>query len=70
MLMKIDTLKWDKNLCKVFDIPMHILPEIRSSAEIYGYITNVTKLAGVPVSGVSYFNFAVFYVVMIIDPLN
>ncbi|XP_018579616.1 glycerol kinase [Anoplophora glabripennis] len=52
MLMRIDTLKWDKNLCKVFDIPMHILPEIRSSAEIYGYITNVTKLAGVPVSGI------------------
>ncbi|KAJ8959431.1 hypothetical protein NQ318_022123, partial [Aromia moschata] len=52
MLMNIDTLKWDPQLCKVFDIPMDILPEIRSSSEIYGYITDVTKLAGIPISGI------------------
>ncbi|KAJ3662402.1 hypothetical protein Zmor_006753 [Zophobas morio] len=52
MLMNIETLKWDPYLCKVFDIPMHILPEIRSSSEIYGYITDVTTLAGIPISGV------------------
>ncbi|KAJ8919995.1 hypothetical protein NQ315_006525 [Exocentrus adspersus] len=52
MLMHIDTLKWDKNLCKVFEIPMDILPEIRSSSEIYGYVANVTKLSGVPISGI------------------
>ncbi|VEN59689.1 unnamed protein product [Callosobruchus maculatus] len=52
MLMNIETLKWDPQLCKVFDIPMEILPEIRSSSEIYGYIQKVTKLTGVPISGI------------------
>lgn len=52
MLMNIETLKWDPHLCKVFDIPMNILPQIRSSSEIYGYISDVTKLAGIPISGV------------------
>ncbi|CAH1366537.1 unnamed protein product [Tenebrio molitor] len=52
MLINIETLKWDPYLCKIFDIPMHILPEIKSSSEIYGYITDVTVLAGIPISGV------------------
>lgn len=52
MLMNIETLQWDSRLCKVFDIPMNILPEIRSSSEIYGYITGMTKLVNVPISGI------------------
>ncbi|XP_069164684.1 glycerol kinase isoform X2 [Procambarus clarkii] len=51
MLMNIATLQWDANLCKFFNIPMSILPEIRSSSEIYGYITK-GPLLGVPISGV------------------
>ncbi|KAK9701777.1 FGGY family of carbohydrate kinase [Popillia japonica] len=50
MLMNIDTLKWDPQLCKIFDIPMNILPEIRSSSEIYGYISE-SVLKGIPISG-------------------
>jgi glycerol kinase len=53
MLMNIDTLKWDSLLCKFFGIPQHILPEIRSSAEIYGTVSNPQVLAGIPISGVS-----------------
>ncbi|ENN79747.1 glycerol kinase isoform X2 [Dendroctonus ponderosae] len=52
MLMNIETLKWDPQLCKVFGIPMNILPEIRSCSEIYGYIADGFKLAGVPISGI------------------
>lgn len=52
MLMNIETLKWDPQLCKVFDIPMDVLPEIRSSSEIYGYISEGFRLSGVPISGV------------------
>lgn len=52
MLMNIETLKWDLQLCKVFDIPINILPEIRSCSEIYGYIADGLKLSGVPISGV------------------
>lgn len=55
MLMNIETLSWDPQLCKVFGIPMKILPEIRSSSEIYGYVQGTTKLSGVPISGVSIF---------------
>ncbi|XP_066587190.1 glycerol kinase 3-like [Prorops nasuta] len=51
MLMNIETLKWDPLLCKFFGIPQHILPEIKSSAEIYGLISNPNVLAGIPISG-------------------
>uniref|UniRef100_A0A1Y1KD37 Probable glycerol kinase n=1 Tax=Photinus pyralis TaxID=7054 RepID=A0A1Y1KD37_PHOPY len=56
MLMNINTLKWDPHLCKVFDVPLAVLPEIRSSSEIYGYLSE-SALCGVPISGVrcSYF---------------
>lgn len=50
MLMNITTLKWDPTLLSFFDIPLEILPEIRSSSEIYGYIQN-DVLSGVPISG-------------------
>ncbi|XP_073988346.1 glycerol kinase 3-like isoform X2 [Rhodnius prolixus] len=51
MLMNIDTLQWDPTLCKIFKIPMEILPEIRSSSEICGYLT-FPPLDGVPISGI------------------
>lgn len=51
--MNIETLNWDPQLCKVFGIPMKILPEIHSSSEIYGYIQGSNKLTGIPISGVS-----------------
>ncbi|XP_025831474.1 glycerol kinase-like isoform X2 [Agrilus planipennis] len=50
MLMNLKTLAWDEQLCKIFKIPMHILPEIRSCSEIYGYLTE-SFLKGVPISG-------------------
>ncbi|XP_012348995.1 glycerol kinase isoform X2 [Apis florea] len=46
MLMNIESLKWDPLLCRFFGIPQHILPEIRSSAEIYATISNPEVLAG------------------------
>ena len=51
MLMNIETLKWDPLLCRFFGIPQHILPEIRSSAEVYGTVLNPEVLAGVPIAG-------------------
>lgn len=50
--MNIETLSWDPTLCRYFDIPMQILPEIRSSSEIYGHI-KIGPLTGIPISGVS-----------------
>lgn len=51
MLMNIETLSWDPTLCRYFDIPMQMLPEIRSSSEIYGKIS-IPPLSGIPISGV------------------
>lgn len=51
-LMSLRSLKWDKGLLRFFDIPREILPEIRSSAEVYGYIAT-GALLGVPIAGVS-----------------
>ena len=36
MLMDIRTLQWREDVCEIFGIPMSMLPEIKSSSEIYG----------------------------------
>ncbi|MEG1165576.1 MAG: glycerol kinase GlpK [Oscillospiraceae bacterium] len=38
MLYNIKELCWDEELCRELDIPMNMLPEVRSSSEIYGYV--------------------------------
>jgi len=37
MLMDLRTLDWDPEICQVMGVPLRMLPEIRSSAEIYGH---------------------------------
>lgn len=37
MLMDLHTLDWDDELLAIFGIPRRMLPQIRSSAEVYGY---------------------------------
>lgn len=49
MLMNLDTLQWDDTLCDFFGVNKSILPEIRSSSEVYGHIKS-GALAGVPIS--------------------
>ncbi len=51
MLFNIHTLNWDQELLDLFDIPRVILPEVKSSSEIYGY----TNLFGnkIPISGIA-----------------
>ncbi|MES9525120.1 glycerol kinase GlpK [Streptomyces capoamus] len=48
MLMNLDTLQWDPSLLSALNVPEAVLPEIRSSAEVYG--TAVGQLSGVPVA--------------------
>lgn len=54
MLMDLESLAWDERLCKFFNIPMRILPQIRSCSEIYGYvkIQGSNVLEGVPIASV------------------
>ena len=49
MLMNLETLTWDAELLVAFGIPAPMLPEIRSSAEVYG--TGVGELTGAPIAG-------------------
>ncbi|XP_017057935.2 glycerol kinase 2 [Drosophila ficusphila] len=49
MLMNIETLQWDPNLLKFFGLPRSILPEICSSAELYGNIAHGV-LKGISIS--------------------
>jgi glycerol kinase len=51
MLMDLRTLDWDSDICADFDIPMSMLPEIRSSSEVYGEVAD-GPLKGVPIAGV------------------
>jgi glycerol kinase len=50
-LMNLRTLDWDAELLKAFDIPRAMLPEIRSSSEVYGTATegilNGAAIAGI-----------------------
>jgi glycerol kinase len=50
LLMNLHTLEWDDDLLDAMAIPRALLPEIRSSSELYG--TAVGDLAGVPVAGI------------------
>jgi glycerol kinase len=52
LLMNIKKLNWDPRLCNFFGIPIEILPEIKSSSELFGYIRakDVGVLDGVPIT--------------------
>lgn len=52
LLMNIDTCQWDAQLLELFDIPAEILPEIRSSSEIYGTAATQSLLHGTPIAGI------------------
>ncbi|MFH0241216.1 glycerol kinase GlpK [Streptomyces sp. HK10] len=49
MLMNLETLQWDSSILDAMGIPEAMLPEIRSSAEVYG-TTAVGTSTGVPVA--------------------
>ena len=53
MLMDLSTLDWDDEILNVLDIPRAMLPEIKSSSEIYGSVGmgNCPSLQNVPISG-------------------
>jgi glycerol kinase len=52
MLFNIHTLKWDEELLKIFNIPSAILPEVKSSSEIYGK-TEGHFSTSIPVAGIA-----------------
>ncbi len=49
LLMDLKTLDWDEEILRILGIPRAMLPEIRSSSEVYGYAKG--GLGGVPLAG-------------------
>ena len=53
MLFNINTLEWDAELLALLDIPASMMPEVRSSSEVYG-VTKTTLFAHeVPIGGIA-----------------
>jgi glycerol kinase len=53
MIFNINSLLWDEELLEIFDIPQNILPEVRSSSEIYGEVSAVEELSGIKIAGIA-----------------
>ncbi|MFN0281336.1 MAG: glycerol kinase GlpK [Kineosporiaceae bacterium] len=51
MLMDLSTLSWDEDIAGEMGIPMSMLPQIRSSSEVYGTGRTGGFLTGVPLAG-------------------
>jgi glycerol kinase len=50
MLMDLETLNWDDELCDAIGVPKAMLPEIKSSSMVYANATGA--LDGIPVAGI------------------
>ncbi len=53
MLFNINTLKWDEELLKIFNIPASLLPEVKESSSIFGYTDSKILGAEIPIGGVA-----------------
>ncbi|TGD24461.1 glycerol kinase [Companilactobacillus suantsaicola] len=54
MLFNINTLEWDEDLLKIFNIPKKMLPEVKSNSEIFGVTQNYQFYGSeVPISGMT-----------------
>jgi len=52
MLFNIHSGAWDTELLDVFGVPMSMMPEVRSSSEVYGE-ASVSGLEGIPIAGIA-----------------
>ncbi|TDD81218.1 glycerol kinase [Saccharopolyspora karakumensis] len=52
LLMDLATLQWDPDICAEIGVPMSMLPEIRSSSEVYGQFRERGVFAGIPIAGI------------------
>ena len=53
MLFNIHTLEWDKELLELFNIPESMMPEVKSSSEVYGYTKGTILACEVPIGGMA-----------------
>ncbi len=52
LLMDLDTLQWDPDLAAAVGVPLSMLPQIRSSSEVYGQVQSPASMRGVAIAGI------------------
>lgn len=53
MLFNINTLDWDQELLDLFKIPRSMMPEVKSSSEVYGHTKTTIFAHKVPIAGIA-----------------
>ena len=53
MLFNINTLEWDQELLDLFRIPRSMMPEVKSSSEVYGHTKTTIFAHKVPIAGIA-----------------
>ena len=53
LLFNIHTLRWDDELLGILNIPRSLLPEVRSSSEVYGHTDEGTFGTAIPIAGMA-----------------
>ena len=53
MLFNIHTLQWDTALLELLNIPASMLPEVKSSSEVYGHTTQLFAHQAIPIAGMA-----------------
>ncbi|MCR6720512.1 MAG: glycerol kinase GlpK [Chitinophagaceae bacterium] len=53
LLYNIHTLQWDEELLQLMNIPASMMPEVRSSSEVYGTSETILAGTGIPVAGIA-----------------
>jgi glycerol kinase len=52
LFMDLKTLQWDEEILGIFGVPKSMLPEIKSSSEVYGTVESSSLLREVPIAGI------------------
>jgi glycerol kinase len=52
LFMDLKTLQWDDEILDIFGVPKSMLPEIKSSSEVYGNVESSSLLREVPIAGI------------------
>lgn len=53
LLFNIHTMEWDKDMLQLFGIPASMLPEVKSSSEVYGHTKTTIFAHEVPIAGIA-----------------
>ena len=68
MLFNIHTLDWDDELLNFFGIPRSMMPEVKSSSEVYGHTKTTIFAHEVPIAGIAGDQQAALFGQMCVEP--